>query len=98
MENRLLEVKDLRTYFKISAGEVKAVDGVSFFLNNGESIGLVGESGCGKTTTALSVIKLLPENGYVKSGQILFDGRDITNLTDRDLLDFRWAQCSMIFQ
>lgn len=98
MEKRLLEVKDLKTYFRITAGEVKAVDGVSFFLNDGESIGLVGESGCGKTTTALSVIKLLPENGYIKSGQILFDGKDITNLEDKDLRDFRWAQCSMIFQ
>jgi len=98
MSERLLEVKDLRTYFKITAGEVKAVDGVSFFLNHSESIGLVGESGCGKTTTALSTIRLLPDNGYIHSGQILFEGRDITNLPEKELRDFRWAQASMIFQ
>ncbi len=98
MSEKLLEVKNLKTYFKISAGEVKAVDGVTFTLNKGESIGLVGESGCGKTTTALSVIKLLPDNGYVKDGQIVFDGRDITGLEDDDLRSFRWKEVSMIFQ
>ncbi len=95
---KILEVKDLKTYFKISAGDVKAVDGVTFSLNKGESIGLVGESGCGKTTTALSVIKLLPENGYIAQGQIFFDGKDITALEDSDLRSFRWKEASMIFQ
>lgn len=98
MSNKLLEVKNLKTYFTITAGEVKAVDGVSFSLNKGESIGLVGESGCGKTTTALSVIKLLPDNGYIADGSIVFDGREITNLTDDDLRSFRWKEVSMIFQ
>lgn len=98
MPNKLLEVKDLKTYFTITAGEVKAVDGVSFSLNKGESIGLVGESGCGKTTTALSVIKLLPDNGYIADGSIIFDGREITNLEDDDLRSFRWKEVSMIFQ
>lgn len=94
----LLEVKDLKTYFTITAGQVKAVDGVSFSVSRGESIGLVGESGCGKTTTALSVIKLLPENGRITGGRIIFDGRDITDLQDKDLRSFRWKEVSMIFQ
>jgi ABC-type dipeptide/oligopeptide/nickel transport system ATPase component len=59
----LLEVRDMKTYFKLSQGWVKAVDGVSFVLEPGESLGLAGESGCGKTTAALSILKLLPENG-----------------------------------
>ncbi len=98
MAERLLEVNELRTYFEISKGEVKAVDGVSFYLDKGESIGLVGESGCGKTTTALSIIRLLPQEGRVKSGEILFDGKDITHLPDEELRDLRWKEISMIFQ
>lgn len=98
MPDNILEVKDLRTYFKITQGEVKAVDGVSFHLARGESLGLVGESGCGKTTVALSVIKLLPDNGRIMSGKVIFDGRDITDLGDEDLYDFRWTEASMIFQ
>ncbi len=98
MAERLLEVNELKTYFEIKKGEVKAVDGVSFYLDKGESIGLVGESGCGKTTTALSIIRLLPQEGRVKSGEIIFDGKDITHLQDEDLRDLRWKEISMIFQ
>ncbi len=95
---KILEVKDLRTYFKIREGVVKAVDGVSFVLNRGESLGLVGESGCGKTTTALSVIKLLSDNGTIESGEILFKGRDLAKLTEEEILTHRWKDISMIFQ
>lgn len=98
MSDKLLEVKDLKTYFTTMKGDVRAVDGVSFFVNKGESLGLVGESGCGKTTTALSVTKLLPEEGYVNSGKILFDGRNITDLDEKGLSNFRWKEVSMIFQ
>lgn len=98
MSEKLLEVKDLRTYFATIKGDIKAVDGVSFHVNRGESLGLVGESGCGKTTTALSITKLLPEEGYIKSGQIMFDGKDITHLDERGLSHFRWKEVSMIFQ
>jgi len=98
MSERLLEVKDLKTYFTITKGKVKAVDGVSFYINKGESIGLVGESGCGKTTTALSVTKLLPAEGKIVGGRIIFDGRDITDLEDAELRNFRWKEVSMIFQ
>lgn len=94
----LVEVKGLRTYFKINKGWVKAVDGVSLTIDKGESLGLVGESGCGKTTTALSIIKLLPENGEIVEGEIIFEGEDITHLTDEELVDFRWVKASMIFQ
>ena len=98
MQDVILEVQDLKTYFTITKGKVKAVDGVSFVLNKGESIGLVGESGCGKTTTALSIIKLLPEEGRVEGGKILFEGKDITNIDEDQLSDFRWKEVSMIFQ
>jgi len=98
MEDRILEVKDLKTYFTITKGDVKAVDGVSFYLNKGESIGLVGESGCGKTTTALSVIQLLPPEGRVAGGEIIFDGKDITHISDDELRSIRWKDISMIFQ
>ncbi len=98
MSERLLEVRGLKTYFTISQGQVKAVDGVSFWVEKGESIGLVGESGCGKTTTALSVIKLLPPEGDIIDGTIMFDGRDITKMDEKELLSFRWKEISMIFQ
>ena len=94
----LLEIRDLKTYFKITNGQVKAVDGVTFSIERGQSVGLVGESGCGKTTTALSAIKLLPDNGFIAGGKVIFDGRDITDLPDEKLYDFRWAEMSMIFQ
>ncbi len=98
MKERLLQVENLKTYFSITQGQVRAVDGVSFTLDHGESIGLVGESGCGKTTTALSVIKLLPEEGKVVSGKIRFCGRDITDSDENAMLDIRWKEISMVFQ
>ncbi len=98
MSEVLLELDNLKTYFTVTKGKVKAVDGVSFTLNRGESLGLVGESGCGKTTTALSIIKLLPKEGQIEGGRILFEGKDITHQTEDELSDFRWKQVSMIFQ
>ena len=71
----LLDVRSLTTYFKLGVGDVKAVQDVSFTLAPGESLGLAGESGCGKTTAALSLLKLLPENGRIVSGDVLFDGQ-----------------------
>jgi len=85
----ILEVSNLKTYFKIKEGIVKAVDGVSFSLKKGESLGLVGESGCGKTTTALSIIKLLADNGYIEDGKILFKDKDITKMTESEMLPIR---------
>ena len=94
----ILEVRDLCTYFKLSQGWVHAVEDVSFSLEKGESLGLAGESGCGKTTAALSILKLLPENGRIRSGEILFDGRDLTRRTEYGMSKIRWKEISMIFQ
>ena len=95
---KLLEVKDLRTYFKTTKGDVRAVDGVSFSLDHGECLGLVGESGCGKTTTALSITRLLPKGGSVRGGQIFLEGVDYATLTEKEIEDHRWEDVSIIFQ
>jgi peptide/nickel transport system ATP-binding protein len=94
----ILEVRDLCTYFKLSQGWVHAVENVSFSLEKGESLGLAGESGCGKTTAALSILKLLPENGRIRSGEILFDGRNLAKRTEYGMSKIRWREISMIFQ
>ncbi len=95
---QILSVKNLKTYFTIKAGEVKAVDDVSFDLEEGGSIGLVGESGCGKTTTALSVIKLLPEEGRIAGGDIIYKGENLAPKDEEDINHIRWKEISMIFQ
>lgn len=94
----LLEVKNLRTYFDTSKGDYKAVDDASFELGYGEALGLVGESGCGKTTCALSIAKLLPKEGRVAGGQILLEGTDILKLSDEEVRAKRWKEVSIIFQ
>lgn len=95
---KLLEVKNLQTYFHTTRGELKAVDGVSFDLEAGECLGLVGESGCGKTTSALSICNLLPKEGYIHGGEILVDGIDYRTLSDKELRQHRWKDVSIIFQ
>jgi len=77
----LLEVQDLKIYYQIPAGIVRAVDGVSFELEGGQTLGLVGESGCGKTTAAKAIIDLLAQNGWIESGQIIFDRSSLTEET-----------------
>jgi oligopeptide/dipeptide ABC transporter ATP-binding protein len=94
----LLEVDDLRTYFKTRAGEVHAVDGVSFSIERGKTLGIVGESGCGKSVTALSIMGLLPPSGRVVSGSVRFEGRELTTMSQRELEDVRGRQIAMIFQ
>ncbi len=94
----ILSVKDLKTYFKIGGKELKAVDGVSFSLLSGEALGLVGESGCGKTTTALSIMRLLSQNGRIAGGEIIFCGEDIVKKSDREIREIRWKDISIIFQ
>lgn len=94
----LLEVKNLKTYFHTKDGVVKAVDDVSFTLEAGEAIGLVGESGCGKTTTALSITSLLPKEGKVESGVILFEGKNLVDLNENQIRRFRWNEISIAFQ
>ena len=95
---KLLEVKDLKTYFNISKGQLKAVDGISFDLDYGEALGLVGESGCGKTTSALSIAKLLPKEGEVVGGEILLEGKDLAKMSEAEICKTRWKDVSIIFQ
>ena len=94
----LLEVRDLVVQFAIPGGIVRAVDGVSFEVDTGESVGLVGESGCGKTTTALAIMRLLPENGKIVSGTIELDGEELVALKRGPLRRKRWKEMSIIFQ
>jgi peptide/nickel transport system ATP-binding protein len=95
----LLEVKNLKTYFKIRRGSVKAVDDVSFAVERGEAMGLVGESGCGKTTVSLSVLRILPSNGTIKSGEVLFKNVDLVKLTENEMrTQIRWKGISIVFQ
>lgn len=98
VNKNILKVKDLSVFFKINEGIVRAVENVSFKLKDGESIGLVGESGCGKTTTALSIMGMLPSNGYVNNGKIFFDGDNITRNTELQWQNYRWNKIAMIFQ
>ena len=94
----LLEVTDLKTYFKTQEGTLKAVDGIGFTLEKGQAMGLAGESGCGKTTAALSIMKLLPANGYIAGGKILFMDQDMSKVTGDKLRAIRWRDISIIFQ
>jgi oligopeptide/dipeptide ABC transporter ATP-binding protein len=94
----LLEVKDLRTYFQTRAGLVRAVDGISFYLDRGELLGLVGESGCGKSITALSIMRLVAPPGKIAGGEILFDGRDLLKLSNAEMRSVRGNDIAMIFQ
>ena len=99
MQQPVLQVQDLRTYFKTDDGIVKAVDGVSLELAPGETLGLVGESGSGKTVTCLSVMGLVPRPpGYNPSGEIWFDGVDLLRLSERQWGEVRGNRISMIFQ
>lgn len=98
-EDIILQVKDLQTYFKTDAGILKAVDGVSFDVHRGETVGLVGESGCGKSVTNLSIMKLVPSPpGKVVGGEVLYDGKDILKMPEKELRNIRGNKISMIFQ
>ena len=89
----VLEVQDLRTYFSTRWGTVKAVDGVSFDLRRGETLGIVGESGCGKSVTMLSLMRLVPTPpGEIVSGSILLEGQDILQLTENEMSKVRGSQ------
>jgi ABC-type dipeptide/oligopeptide/nickel transport system ATPase component len=95
----LLEVRGLKTYLTTSLGLVKAVDGVSFDVKEGETVALVGESGCGKTMTALSIMRLIPRpQASIVGGEILFQGRDLLKLGDEEMRRVRGAEIAMIFQ
>ena len=94
----LLEVKNLHTYFKTRKGIVKAVNDVSYTLEPGKTVGIVGESGSGKSVSAMSILQLLDGNGYIAGGEVLFDGRDLTKLTQQEMYEIRGNAISVIFQ
>ncbi|MFC1987458.1 ABC transporter ATP-binding protein [Chloroflexota bacterium] len=95
----ILEVQDLRTYFFTRRGIVKAVDGVSFSLQEGETLGVIGESGCGKTITCLSIIRLVPEPaGRIVGGKIIFEGEDLIQKSEGEMTNYRGSKISMILQ
>jgi len=94
----LLEIKGLKTFFYTEDGVVQAVNGVDFAIRPGEVMGLVGESGSGKSVTSLSIMRLIGGSGKIVDGQIFFDGVDLTNLPENELLDLRGNKMSMIFQ
>src|SRR5205085_12200285 len=99
MADQLLQIENLHTFFFGEGGVARAVDGVTFSIAGGETIGLVGESGCGKSVTALSVLRLVRPPGRIESGsRILFEGRDLVTLDERDLRAVRGARIAMVFQ
>ncbi|NCC12861.1 MAG: ABC transporter ATP-binding protein [Spirochaetia bacterium] len=94
----LLELNNLHTYFTTKRGTVKAVHGVSYRVEAGKTLGVVGESGCGKSVSAMSILKLLDGNGYIAEGNITFKGRELTTLTDKQMYQIRGNAISVIFQ
>ena len=94
----LLEVKNLHTYFKTKKGIVKAVNDVTYSLDEGKTLGIVGESGSGKSVSAMSIIKLLDGNGWIDSGDVTFNGRDILHCTEKEMYHIRGNEISVIFQ
>ena len=98
MSEFILEVKDLHTSFFTDSGEVKAVNGVSFRLKPGQTLGIVGESGSGKSVTAYSIMQILADTGKITSGEVLYNGEDITKWDKKQMQKFRGSKCSIIFQ
>src|SRR3954453_11031660 len=99
MASPLLSVRDLRTWFYTEGGIAKAVDGVSFEVGAGETVGIVGESGCGKSVTALSILRLIQPPGRIETGSVIeFEGKNLATLSDDEIRDIRGNRISMIFQ
>lgn len=94
----LLEIKNLKTYFYTEDGVVHAVDGVDFYVNPGEVLGIVGESGCGKSVTSLSIMRLISPPGKIVEGEIIFDGKNLVTATEEEMMQVRGNRISMIFQ
>ena len=99
MVETILDVRDLKTYFFTRRGVIKAVDGVSFSLEEGGTVGLVGESGCGKTVTCLSILRLVPKpTGRIVGGQIIFNGEDLLSKSEKEMRSYRGRRLSMVLQ
>jgi peptide/nickel transport system ATP-binding protein len=96
--NHLLEVKDLEVKFALRFGDLTAINGVNFSLDRGERLGIVGESGAGKSVTGFAIINLLSKPGYISAGQVIFEGREINRLPEEDMRGIRGNRISMIFQ
>lgn len=94
----VLEVKDLATYYYLGGQELKAVDGVTFNIERKRTLGLAGESGCGKTTTAYSILRILAENGKIARGSVNLGGVELTELSDEEMRRIRWKKASIVFQ
>ena len=98
-DEKVLEIKDLRTYFYTHEGELRAVDGFSYYVKKGESVGLVGESACGKSVSALSILRLIPyPPGIIVGGEIIFQGKDLLKATEAEMRHIRGNRIAMIFQ
>ena len=95
---KVLEVENLSTHYQLGSETVYAVDNVSFSINAGETFGLAGESGCGKTTVAKSIMRILPDNGLIAGGKIWLDNEEIVGLSGKEAKKFRWRKASMVFQ
>ena len=98
MSAPLLDIRDLKVYYFARRGTVRAVDNVSLKLTKGESLGLVGESGCGKSTLGLAILRLVPEPGRIVAGSVIFDGLDLTKLSEEDMRRIRGSRIAMVFQ
>jgi oligopeptide transport system ATP-binding protein len=99
MADKLLEVKDLRTYFYVDEGDLRAVDGLSYSVSKGECVGLVGESACGKSVSALSIMRLIPyPPGIIVGGEIIFEGRDLLKVSEEEIRHIRGNRIAMVFQ
>ncbi len=94
----LLDVRNLKTFFFTSSGLIKAVRGVDFTIEEGETLALVGESGCGKSMTALSLLRLVPPPGRIVEGEIFFDGKDLLHIPEEEMRRIRGNQVAMVFQ
>jgi oligopeptide/dipeptide ABC transporter ATP-binding protein len=98
MNPPVLEVRDLSVEYRFFGEKVRAVDGVSFRVESGDTVGLLGESGCGKSTVAKAIMKILPSTAMISGGRILFEGRDLVPMSEGEIRDIRWKEISMIFQ
>jgi peptide/nickel transport system ATP-binding protein len=95
----LMDVQDLKMFYRTSSGWVRAVDGLTFRLESGRGLGVVGESGCGKTSIAITLMKILPRNARIFGGKVIFDGKDLISMSESDMRkDIRWSGISLIFQ
>ena len=98
MADKILQVKNLKTYFHTEAGLVKAVNDVSFDVEKGKTLGIVGESGCGKSMTSLSIMRLIEKPGQIEGGEILLEGKDIVKMSEDEMRKIRGKKIAMIFQ